>query len=547
MPTIHPSKRLLSVLLFVAPSAVLASAVLSQRVSHWLQSFPETVNVLVIQNPSGVTEVDVVPLPSIRARADSATGDLMDESAISVDQSSPGVLILRVDGSAALRLRVAVPPRTVVSLQSASGEITVRGISARLLAETQSGNIVLHLPPALDADFKFTTATGKVLAGVELPEAASNSSKEGKPVVHARSESGNIVLLPLSGPSAKMPAPNTGGVAPLTPAQQRIAIVRDRLAGLNLRSEPPPKSLTNWRAGMKNTSAKPNDGRVRVNSDLVLLNAYVVDPHNASVPNLTREDFAVTDNGAPQQVAIFEPVHRPLDLLILLDLSGSTHSKFDVVKKAVKKFVDTMAPEDRIAIASFESRFVLISDFTTDRKLLKKRIDDTKNRKGGTEFYRSMWNAMDLLAEVDNPRRAIVVMTDGVDNSLQPGVRSSPLVLFEELLERSRAEGISIYPVYLNTEYQMVVKEGRGDSLSYKEAREQLQALADATGTTMFKVDRFEDLSGAYDRVAAELRNLYTIGFYPTDRGKEGDWHDLGVTVQRADATVRARKGYFVR
>lgn len=525
---------------------VFVIAAVSQTPARWEREFPETVNVVVLQNPAGRTEVEVVAAATIRATAEAAAGAAFDELSVTVDQSAPGVLILRVAESAQVTLRVAIPSRVVLSAQSGSGEITVRGVAARSVVETRTGNIILHLPNGLDADFSFKTMQGQVVSGVELAETAGNTGRKGRPVVHARSDAGNIVLIPWSGPAANVPLTvglDLGSGASASGAPER-RIVRGPL-GSRRATDNSPVTLTP-RTPPKAAKA-PNDGRVRVNSDLVLVNAYVVDPKNSSVADLKKEDFAVKDNQAEQQIAIFEPVNRPLDLLILLDLSGSTHSKFDVVKKAVKKFVDTLAPEDRIAIAAFTSRFIVISDFTNDRKLLKKRMDDTKNRRGGTEFYRSMWNTLDLLAEVDSPRRAIVVMTDGVDNSLQPGVRTNAAVTFEELLERIRNDGISIYPIYLNTEFQMVVKEGSGDSLSYKEAREQLQMIADATGTTMFRADRFEDLAGAYERVAAELRNLYTLGFYPTDRGKEGDWHDLAVRVNRADATVRARKGYFVR
>jgi len=508
-----------------------------QAAPRWERQFPDSVNVLVLHNPSGRSEVEVVAAPTIQVEAEAAAGQTLDPSAITVDESAPGVLVLRALGPTVVHFRIAMPARIVLSVQSVSGEITVRGVAARVLAETQSGNVVLQIPAGLDAEFSFKTATGSVLAGVALAENAGSSGAKGRPVLQARTESGNIVLLPLVGESA-------GAAVPDSSKAPKIPLIPRRDGPRALRgAQPPAVKLTSRNPAAK--KADPSDGRVRVQSDLVLLNAYVVDPAGASIPGLKKEDFGVSDNGKPQDIAIFEPVQRPLDLLILLDLSGSTHSKFDVVKKAVKRFVDVLAPEDRIAIAAFTARFMLISDFTSDRKLLKKRMDDTKNRRGGTEFYKSLWNSLDLLAEVESPRRAIVVMTDGVDNALQNARTSSP-VGFDELLQRVRSDGISIYPIYLNTEFQMVVKEGSGDSLAYKEAREQLQAIADSCGTTMFRADRFEDLAGAYERVAAELRNLYTLGFYPSARGEE-DWHDLKVTVQRPDTSVRARKGYFVR
>jgi VWFA-related protein len=73
-----------------------------------------------------------------------------------------------------------------------------------------------------------------------------------------------------------------------------------------------------------------------------------------------------------------------------------------------------------------------------------------------------------------------------------------------------------------------------------------LQAVAEVCGTTVFKADRIEDLEGAYARVAAELRNLYTVGFYPSDAKERGAWHELAVSVNRAGYTARTRRGYYV-
>jgi len=307
---------------------------------------------------------------------------------------------------------------------------------------------------------------------------------------------------------------------------------------------------------------------------MVLANVAVAAPPAVPTGVLTKEDFAVLDAGKPQQIAYFAPVNEPLDLILLLDLSGSTKSKFNLIKKAAERFIAALNPQARVALAGFTARFILVSDFTADRKLLLERLKKMKHPEGGTRFYRAMWLSLDMMAAVQGSRKAIVVMTDGVDNALQ-GSRAlqSPRVAeilaalsatnrrriqqrmeeeiasetdFESLLRRVTADGVSVYPVYLNTEYEIVVRQGSGDSTQYQEAREQLQAIADTCGTTMFKADRIEDLEGAYARVAAELRNLYTVGFYPTDAKERGAWHELAVTIHRPGFTARTRRGYYV-
>ena len=237
--------------------ACTAAAAPLQSPGRWERQFPETVSVLVLQNTVGRTEVEVVAAPTIHVAADGGPGETLDASTIIVDESAPGVLIVRVNGSATAHLRVAIPARTVLSVQSATGEITVRGVAARLLAETQAGNVVLHLPAGLDAEFSFKTTTGQVLAGVALAETAGNTAPKGRPVVHARSGTGNIVLLPLTGPPASVPPPDPAGVAPLTPVQQRLA-TRAALRRTNrpVVAEPRPITLTSRSAAAaKKTSS----------------------------------------------------------------------------------------------------------------------------------------------------------------------------------------------------------------------------------------------------------------------------------------------------
>jgi Ca-activated chloride channel family protein len=242
-------------------------------------------------------------------------------------------------------------------------------------------------------------------------------------------------------------------------------------------------------------------------------------------------------------------VTAPLNVVLLLDLSGSTEHKIKFMKKAAQRFIDSLQPSDRIAVAAFSRRFSVISNFTTDHKLIKDRIGDIKNRHSGTAYYDAMWATLDLLDEANATRKAIVVLTDGVDNSLSnpDDAEYDPKHGFNELLARTEEADATIYPIYLDTEYETIGAGGRRGHDAYVTARKQLQALADQTGAIMFKAEKAEDLEGVYQQVAAELHSLYSMAYVPNVMRKDGKWKKISVSVDLPGAKPRTKRGYFAR
>jgi Ca-activated chloride channel family protein len=218
-----------------------------------------------------------------------------------------------------------------------------------------------------------------------------------------------------------------------------------------------------------------------------------------------------------------------------------------VIKKAAKKFIDTLSPNTPIAVAAFTRKFLVICDFSCDRKIMKERIDDTKNLQSGTAFYDATWSALNLLKEVKEQRKAIVVLTDGVDNSLS-SEDYEPRHPFDELLVRISQEEVTIYPIYFDTEFQVTVKmRGSDTHESYVTARQQLNKIADETGGTLFKADRAEDLEGVYERVASELQTLYSVSYNPADKNYNGNWRNVGVKVKGGQAVARTKRGFYAK
>jgi VWFA-related protein len=338
-----------------------------------------------------------------------------------------------------------------------------------------------------------------------------------------------------------------------------------------------PDSQSETMADQPNAvSAKPVDkDTVRVETRLVNLNVKAVDRSGQPVQDLTAQDFVIHEDGVKQEVAHFTPVTAPINLMLLLDLSGSTEKKRDVMAEAAKKFIDSLGPNDRIAVAAFTRETYLLCAFTTDRGQLKKSVEKINKIQGGTAFYDAMWTTLDWLDKVHDARKAIVVLTDGEDNSLQLNAAGFDFDFdktrhtFDQLLERVAEEDATIYPIQLapvepkimqrqivigpgsSTRDQIrarIVGEVIGKIRRRREiATEQMQALADQTAGMLFKANDEHDLEGVYSRVAAELRQLYSLAYLPENTKRDGGFRKISVNVNRAGAVARTRRGYYAR
>ena len=295
-------------------------------------------------------------------------------------------------------------------------------------------------------------------------------------------------------------------------------------------------------------SAPPAD-ILRIDSDLVNLNVSVFNrTASNSAANLQPKDFSILDNGMEQEISFFASTDTPFDLVLLLDLSGSTADKLSLIRKSSKRFVDAARPADRIAIFAFAAEIRGVCKFTNDHEVLKRSIDEIEKPIGGTNF----WDALRFVIEhvvnqsrAEHRRSAIVVMTDGVDNAL-PGVygEGSRATTFEELVEAQRRSDTIVLPIYLDTE--------RGSNShgtppgAYSMARDQLATLAEESGNPLYRARKVEDLNGVYGQVIRDLGTVYSIGYRPSNRGRDGSWHNVTVRViGHADLALRARRGYY--
>ena len=298
------------------------------------------------------------------------------------------------------------------------------------------------------------------------------------------------------------------------------------------------------------STSQPWPGAIRIETRLVNLNVKAMDKEGRPLTDLKLEDFVVSEDGVRQDVSHFKPVNAPVNVIMLLDLSGSTKPKRKAMADAARKFIDTLPAQDKIAFVAFTRRYQALSDFTTDKESLKKVVEQIKGIDGGTAFYDSMWQALDQLDQIPDARKAVVVLTDGEDESLVGDKETKHT--FDELLDRASEEDVTIYPIYFSSQnhYDKIgLLFGGGGLMSGSEnrkiARKQLDSLAEQTGGEVFSAQREEELEGAYKRVASELHTLYSLAYSPDKPKHNGEFRKIGVKLSREGAVAKTRKGYF--
>jgi VWFA-related protein len=289
---------------------------------------------------------------------------------------------------------------------------------------------------------------------------------------------------------------------------------------------------------------------IRVETELVDLNVSVFnrDP-KSPVGELRQQDFAVVENGTTEEISFFASAAAPFDLVLLLDLSGSTADKLNLIRKSAIRFVEASRPTDRISVVTFTDMPYVVSPPTTDRKELVERIKNIEKPHGGTNFWDSMRFVLrNLSGTRDMARRqAVIVMSDGVDNALPdvPGPGSD--ATFEQLLETVKMADAIVIPIYLDTEREMI-KQHLASETSYKIARQQLSELAGESGSLLYHARKIEDLNGVYEQVIRDLGTVYSIGYHPTNKQRDGSWRTVSVQlVNRPELAARTRRGYYAK
>ena len=310
-----------------------------------------------------------------------------------------------------------------------------------------------------------------------------------------------------------------------------------------------PKPAAGTPAEPVNNSDDISEGDViRVDSQLVTLNISVIDRStNRGLMGLAQSDFKLFEDGQEQRIVQFESSSAPFDLMLLIDLSGSTREVIKLIRAAAIRFVDAARPADRIGVITFAGEAKVISELTADRELLRQRIETIDTARGDTKLYDATNFAMEELSKQSKKSRrsAIVLMSDGLDGTI-PGVsgqQGSRQSYPETLRNVQEFDGV-LYTLWLNTEYQAMSPLDTQPE-AFDAGHDRMKEMADAGGGVFYEVERLTDLAGAYEQVVADLGTMYSLAYRPANSTRDGKWRAIRIGVSRTNAVPRGKRGYY--
>ncbi len=336
---------------------------------------------------------------------------------------------------------------------------------------------------------------------------------------------------------------------------------------------------------------------VRVETQLVSVPAVVTDKTGRPLANLRADNFILYEDGRPQQISNFATTEAPFEVALLLDTSGSTRADIALIRRAARAFIDALRPGDRVAIIAFNNSedstqtlatVDLLTGLTDDREVLQKALENI-GASNGTPYYDALVRiSQDIFRDPPSKemrgRRAVVALTDGVDSASDAD--------YVEARARLQRINVASYFIQVNTEdfvedrllrdcqefgtlrlsrtqlqrYRKIFLP-RADATNYEEfckmgqfermqisrslydlARREMNDLARVLGGKTFPTRDLRDARSAFAEVATEIGTQYSLGYYPTNKTRDGRFRAIRVEVRGSNASgaqVRAREGYY--
>ncbi|HLJ17251.1 MAG TPA: VWA domain-containing protein [Bryobacteraceae bacterium] len=256
---------------------------------------------------------------------------------------------------------------------------------------------------------------------------------------------------------------------------------------------------------------------IRIDSTLVLVPVSVTDPLNRFVTGLEREHFRVFEDKVEQEISQFSSEDAPLSVGLVFDTSGSMGSKLQKSREAVAQFLKTANPDDEFFLIQFSERPELVVPFTRNTEDIQNRLTFTQSR-GRTALLDGIYLAMHQMKKAHNPRKAILIISDGGDNSSR--------YTESEIKNAVREADVEIYAIGI---YEPISSRGRtAEELSGPSL---LTEIAEQTGGRQFAVENLNELPDIAAKIGIELRNQYVIGYRPTNGERDGKYRHIGVKL----------------
>lgn len=311
--------------------------------------------------------------------------------------------------------------------------------------------------------------------------------------------------------------------------------------------------------------SQDQDQMIRLRAEEVLLNITVTDPYNRQATDLNKDEFIVAEDSQRQDISSFLISSVPVNVVLMLDASGSIVSEIASLRDAAMRFVNQLGPEDKVSVVEFHSKVELIQDWTANAEDVRHALSwrfkpgtvqtkEGRTEYGSTALYDALYStAEELLTKVEG-RKALIMLTDGDDTSSK--------VTFEQALTSIVKSSAIVYVVSkarafiadLNKNYRGKVGRvlGGGNAqiadilVARLERAETLMTdLSRRTGGQVFSPLRDDQMKDVYASVARELKNQYIITYTSKNEKRDGTLRRVGVFLTRPGYAVRTRESYY--
>jgi len=270
----------------------------------------------------------------------------------------------------------------------------------------------------------------------------------------------------------------------------------------------------------------PQGPTFKAGTQVVSLFVTVQDAQRRLVPDLTQQDFEVADNDKPQPIIYFDNSIHPINVVVMLDTSGSMTLTIDLLKRAAEQFLIRLLPEDKAKVGAFNDKIQIGAHFSNNRDQLISEVKDL-DYGNGTRLWDAIGTSLDELKNVDG-RRVILVFTDGDDTASKTSLG--------KVIERARTDEVMVYAIGLESRYF------DGARMVRSKPDSGLRKIADETGGGYFELTKTDELAPTFTKVAQELHSQYVIGFSPTLL--DNKVHKLAVKMKQPGLVPRARRSY---
>jgi len=308
---------------------------------------------------------------------------------------------------------------------------------------------------------------------------------------------------------------------------------------------------------------KSSDDTIRLRAEEVLLNVTVIDPYGRQATDLAKNEFIIAEDGKRQDIASFLISSVPVNVVMMLDASGSVAGEVNQLREAARQFVNKLGEEDKISVVEFHTDIELIQDWTSKAddvyhalswrfKPGRVMTKDGRYAPGTTSLYDAIYSTADELLSKVEGRKAIILLTDGDDTSSKVSYEQAVASIIKTgatvfVISKARFFMEQISNIYGGKVGRVL---GTGNAADYMRSRLEraehlMTALAARTGGQIYSPLKDEEMKDVYAQVARELKNQYIITYMPKNEERNGALRQVRVYLTRSGYTARTRDSYY--